>query len=311
MNAFLKRQNLRLPLPKSPNSNSLTWQKIIIALVILMLCIGFLTIFQSPIKNTFYYATSPLLNIFKEAGQSTSTFLGGLFNGASKTQENKNLKEENQRLLSQIFTLQENAKQYQAIKEIAQATQSDNFKLVIAQALNLDTFNDSIIINKGSDDGIYENMPVISSTKVLYGKISKVYKNFSQVALISKKNSVVDVKIYPVKSASQNEAVSSEGGQFNGVKAQDAAENTVLGAVKGSGNLSLYLDLVSSDSKINEGDTIVTSGLERIFPKDLLIGSIISIDKNDLKPFQTARLQSFFDIKSTDNLFIITDYLKR
>ena len=104
--------------------------------------------------------------------------------------------------------------------------------------------------------------------------------------LISNKHSVVDVKI----------------------QTSDTVLPIISGAIKGNGNLSTYLDLVASQAKINEHDTLITSGLEGIFPKDLLVGKITSIDKNDLKPFQTASVQPLFDVKNIDTLFVITNY---
>ena len=83
----------------------------------------------------------------------------------------------------------------------------------------------------------------------------------------------------------------------------------VAGVVKGSGGLLAYLDLVSSNATLNDADTLITSGLEGIFPKNLLIGKITSVDKNDAKPFQTAKIQPFFSTQNIDTFFVITNYL--
>ncbi len=273
MNVYIKKQNVK-------------WHKILIGLAALFLCVGFLNVLQEPIKNTLYVLTSPFSKTLWQAGDNTSSFFWSFLNIKGLSQENSNLKEENQNLLSQITSLQDTVKANQSIKEVIQNTSSDKFKLVFAETMGLDTEGDFILLNKGSDDGISENMPVISSTKVLFGKVFKVYKNFSKVILISNKNSVVDAKI----------------------QGDDPTKSPILGVVKGSGSLSLYLDLVSSDAQINQGDTLITSGQEGVFPKDLLIGKITKSDKNDLKPFQTAQIQPFFDIKNIDNLFIITNY---
>ena len=108
------------------------------------------------------------------------------------------------------------------------------------------------------------------------------------LSIFPNKNSVLDVKI----------------------QKSDATLPPVYGAVKGKGWLAVYLDLVPVDSEINSGDVLITSALEGIFPKDLLVGKITSKDKNDLKPFQTASIDPFFDVKKTDKLFVITDYMK-
>ncbi len=80
------------------------------------------------------------------------------------------------------------------------------------------------------------------------------------------------------------------------------------GVVKGSGGLSAYLDLIPISSTINLQDVLVTSALDKSFPRDLLVGKISQIQKNDQKPFQSASIQLFFDVKTAYNLFVITNY---
>ena len=280
MNVYLKKQHFH-------------WQKIAIGIVALILFVGFLNLFQSPIKNTFYYLTAPVSNLFWKAGDNMSGFFGSFLHAGSLTQENNNLQQQNQQLLSQIASLQNALQQDKAIKEVVQNTRSDNFKMILAQSIGLDSANDVVLLNRGSSDGIGQNMPVISSTKVLIGKVSRVYKNFCQIMLISSKDSVVAAQILPL-SASQDIGSSGQ----------------VSGVIKGSGNLSMYLDLVASDQSLHQQDVVTSSALEGIYPKGLLIGKISSIDSNDVKPFQTANILPFFDIKNMDNLFIITDYKK-
>ena len=249
---------------------------------------GSFHLFEDQIKNYSYRATSPIAKVFWRAGDSLSMLSKSFAGGRWITEENNNLKEENQKLLSEISSLKEKLQENQAIGEFLQNTQNDHFETLLASVVGVDYANDVILIDKGSDDGIEENMPVISSQKVIYGKVLKVYKNFSNVMMVSNKNSVLDVKI-------------QDG---------DVTKPPIYGAIKGNGNLSFYLDLVSLDAQIKEGDTLVSSALEGIFPKDLLVGKVLSINKDDLKPFQTARVQPFFDIKNIDSLFVITDYKK-
>ncbi len=240
-------------------------------------------------KNVFYYATTPVSRVLWRAGDSTSSILSSIFRFQGLSQENNNLKEENERLLAQNASLQETLRQGIETQSALLNTQGDNLALVLAGTIGLDSVGDFIVIDKGSVDGIAENMPVISAQKVLYGRVFKVYKNFSQVMLISNKNSVVDVKIQD----------------------SNAANPFIYGAAKGSGSLSLYLDLVSSEAEIKEGDVLVTSALEGVFPKDLLVGKLILKNKNDLKPFQTAGIQPFFDVNAMDNVFVVTNYMKK
>ncbi len=276
MNIYTKNKNLAL-------------RDISLGIVATLVFVGFVSVFQLPIRNSVYFISSPETKFLKEAGRNTLAFFESYFNGKGLKQENSNIKEENQNLLSHISLLQESLRQNQAGTESQEVAKANNFNVVLAGVVGLNVGDDSLLINKGLDDGISQNMPLISAQKVVYGKVLKVYKNFSEVLLISSKNSVVDVK----------------------VQRADVTQTPVYGAVKGSGNLSVYLDLVNSNSKLNENDVLVTSGLEGIFPKDLLVGKITSVSQNDLKPFQTAKVQPFYDVQNIDHLLVITNYLKK
>jgi len=267
--------------------------KILIGCAVVLFILGFLNIFILSIKNSFYVFSEPLQKTFWSAGESSSSFLASLLNAGSLAKENEDLKSQNDQLLSQLALLQSTQQGNQEQGEASAFYQNSGFKLLMAGVIGLED-NDILSINKGSADGISEGMPVINRQNVLYGKIFKVYKNFSEVMLISSKNSVVNVKIQ------QNQ---------NNQDLQDASKNIeVDGVIKGNGNLSAYLDLIPISSAINPQDVLVTSAIDKFFPKDLLAAKIDQVQKNDQNPFQQAKINLYFDIRSVDNLFVITNY---
>ena len=273
MNLYIKKQ-------------SFLQNKIFLRFVFLLSLIILLNIFQSPIRESFNFLHTPISTMLLQAGEGTFHFFGSFINVSRLYKENNSLKEENQNLLSQVVLLQDSLKIDQATKEALQNVKDSNLKIVPVQIIGLNIHEDIITIDRGLDDGLSENMPVISSNKILYGRVVKVYRNFSEVMLISAASSTLAVKINP----------------------EDPLLQPVHGALEGIGSLSLYLDLVNTESQIKEQDVVVSSSLEGIFPKDLLIGKISSVIKNDVKPFQTANIQPFFDVKKIENLFVITNY---
>lgn len=273
MNVFLTKRNTTLP-------------KILIGIVILFLFIGVLNLFQKQFKNFFYFVSEPLQKTFWKAGNSASGLLGSFLELNNLANENKELNTRNQELLEEITILQQIKTENQALKEVIGAGQNKEFKLILTDVIGIDSYQDFILINKGSEDGISENMPVINAQKVLFGKIFEVYKNFSKVMLVSNRNSVLDIKI----------------------QKDDTISPPIYGAVRGEGNLAAILDLVPLDREVKNGDILITSSLEGVFPKGLLVGKITEVGRDDLKPFQTARIDLFFNLKQMDKLFVITDY---
>jgi len=259
--------------------------KFLIGAVALLFFLFILNIFVSPVRNYFYAVSVPIQKTFWSAGASSFSFFGSFLQAGSLAKENENLKNENQKLLAEVSSLQSLEQGNQAQNDASAACQNSGFKLVMAGVIGLDD-NDILSIDKGSADGISEGMPVINQQNVLFGKVLKVYKDFSQIMLVSNKNSVVNVK----------------------VQQSDITLPEIDGVVKGSGGLSAYLDLIPINTTISQNDVLVTSAIEKSFPKDLLVAKIIQKEKNDQKPFQQAQISLFLDVKAANNLFVITNY---
>lgn len=273
MNVFLTKRNTMLP-------------KILIGIVIFLVFIGVLNLFQKQFKNFFYFVSEPLQKTFWKAGNSASSLFGSFLELNNLANKNEELNRRNQELLEEIIVLQQIKTENQALKEVIGSGQDKEFKLILTDAIGIDIQQDFILIDKGSEDGISENMPVINGQKVLFGKIFKVYKNFSKVMLVSDRNSVLDIKI----------------------QKDDTLSPPIYGAVRGEGNLIAILDLIPLDYKIKNSDILITSSLEGTFPRGLLVGKVTETSKDDLKPFQTAKIELFFNLKQIDKLFIISDY---
>ncbi len=264
-------------------------RKIFISSVILVALVIFLNIFQAQVRNTFFWASAPISKTLLASGKASSGFLGGLLSFAALNKENANLKAENQHLLAGLSGLQEMINADRDLKTAQETARNEKFTLLQAKLIGLHVDQDTMLIDRGLTSGIKENMPVISKEKVLFGRVSKVYADFSEVMLISSKKSALAVRIQTWPSSA----------------------SPVYGIVKGKGDLSVYLDLIGSQSIIAEGDTLVTSAQEGIFPKELLVGKIESTASGDSGAFKTASIQPFFNPKNTDIVYIITDYLKK
>lgn len=275
MNVYIKKQQY-------------FWRKAIAVMVSIALLIITLNATQLFVRNTFHALSAPFSRVFSNAASATFSTFNSFFTFRSIARENSNLQQENQRLLNQVALLQSQIQQSQTFQAAHAATKNDGFKLAMVNVIGVNPNQQTVTIDQGSANGLRENMPIISSEKAVFGKIAKVYDHFSEVMLISAEKSVVDVKI----------------------QHSDSTIPSINGVLKGDGNFGVYMDLVSTDDQINTDDVLITSGLEGVFPRDLLVGKITSTDKNDVKAFQSAKVQPLFNVKNTLALFVITDYKK-
>ncbi len=115
-----------------------------------------------------------------------------------------------------------------------------------------------VVLSRGSRDGITRDMGVITPEGVV-GKVIAVYPNTAQVLLLSDKDSGV-------------------GAILAGTRTQSP--------VRGSGAPTLDMEYVSNDVKVDAGETIVTSGQDRIFPKGLPVGTVVEAKADAHASFQ-------------------------
>jgi len=252
----------------------------VVLLVILFFILN-LTTFSDKTKNFFYSISSPIQRNLWQAGDNVSDFFSGIFNAQELKKEKDEIFLRNLELISQISALKELERENKDLREALNLGLEKDFQLVLSQVINKDISQDSLLVNKGSEDGIFPGLPVITSQKTLLGQIGKVYKDFSEVILITNKESSFDAKI---------------------------TEKEIYGAVKGKGNLKASLNLLPKEEDISEGEIVVTSTLGGIFPPKLLVGIIKEIKKTDIEPFQTAELALSFNLGELDNVFIITNF---
>jgi rod shape-determining protein MreC len=138
-----------------------------------------------------------------------------------------------------------------------------NVQMVAAQVIgaNADASSRTIFINRGDQDHLRKNMAVITPDGIV-GKVVEVYQDTSQVLLITDRESGV-------------------GALFSGSRTH--------GVIKGMSEPYLLMDYVINEEKVSPGQEILTSGEDQIFPKDLLIGTVVK-SKNG-NPFSVINVR--------------------
>ena len=233
--------------------------------------------------------------------------------------ENRDLRFENQQLVNRISSLNDTERENETLREVLNFSIEKDFELLFAQIVLKDITKDSLLINKGLKDGIRKGFPAITSQKVLLGRVGEVYNNFSEVILVSNKESSFDAKVSRVEGKEVEEinllsspALRDADGKEDLSSLTSTLRSTrvkeVYGVVKGEGGLKIYLDLIPKEDEILENDIVVTAALGGIFPQGFLVGKAKSIKISDLEPFQRVELEPSFLLKDLDKIFIITNF---
>jgi len=207
----------------------------------------------------------PLLQVvtfgsFSEVQRGTMSLVGGVRNLWSGYIALQGVQRENEALKQELQTLQVRLQQ-----ERAEAQRTDNLRqlLELRERANLDTTAAEVIaaaaspefrtvtIDKGTGEGLKTDMAVISPAGVV-GRVILPSGRAAKVQLLIDRNAAAGALIERTR---------------------------VQGVVEGFGDGSLRMEYVPATADVNPGDLVVTSGIDGIYPKGFVIGTIEQVDR--------------------------------
>ena len=157
------------------------------------------------------------------------------------------------------------------LRELLELAPQEGVKYIISEVILLESVNanEKIYINKGTNQGLDADMPVLSQG-VLIGRIVKADANYSEVMLLTSKKSNVSVLI-------------------------DGQETGIL---RGTGTDKLIVENYNGDVDGTEGKQlrITTSGISDIFPKDIYIGTYNVVNPMVLKKTKEISTKPSFNV---------------
>ena len=145
--------------------------------------------------------------------------------------------------------------------------------------LPVNSYDQVIVLNKGTSDGVELSQPIITARGLL-GQIIEVGPNYSKARLITDQKSGVAALVQ---------------------------SNRQPGIVQGSLTGELTLDFVPTDAEVEPGDVVLTSGLGGIYPKGLVIGEVISASQEVNTLYKTIKVRSMNLTSMLEEVLILFD----
>ena len=124
---------------------------------------------------------------------------------------------------------------------------------------------ETIIIDKGSKDGVYPGLAIVSGQGMIIGKVAEAKENISQVNLTNSSKCKLAATILN--------------------------EDKTSGVTEGELGLTIKMEFIPQEEEVNIGDIIVTSGLEQAIPRGLVIGKVTQVEKENNEIWQFATLE--------------------
>jgi rod shape-determining protein MreC len=223
----------------------------------------------------------PIAELMSHASRGAIYLWDNYVDLVGKSKENEELRREVEALNAQLLEMSELKSENERLRQILSMPELPELETVGAQIIGEDPSGESLsfFINVGSKHGIKERMAVISPEGVV-GTITRVFSSYSMLKAVQDTSHTVD-----------------------GLIPRSRAQFIVEG--KGSfltGRLK-YLDR-SADVRV--GDLVLTSGLDRVFPKGLKIGYIIKVDRPHTGVTQSAELRPSVDLSYLEEVLVVT-----
>lgn len=191
--------------------------------------------------------------------------------------DNDDLRRENDALKLRIAQLEGKAAEADRLATLLHFRQTQSDVPMIAARVIGGPVSDTLTIqlDRGEKDGIRKDMGVITPDGVV-GKIIETYPNTSQVLLLTDEKGGVGAKL---------------------------ADSGIQSPVGGLGEPLLTMKYFPNDDDVSVGARVVTSGMDRIFPRDLPVGTITEVKAGN--PFKHIRVKPAANLERLEEVLVL------
>jgi len=239
---------------------------------------------KSFFERSIFFLYSPVLRAVTGAARGLGSLWTNYFDLRGVRGENQQLKKEIFFRNQDVRFLEARIRLFQTEVEVRECLAAFRGTIVPARVIGADSANpyQMIILDKGSLDGIGKDMAVCDRLGNLVGRtIDPVSLKETMVQLITDKDSSVSV-----------------------VSAVDGLTGSVTGK---SGAFCELRYVLASVSGGQLGEELLTTGYDKIYPAGLRVGSIRSLEKDDLSPiFRRIAVVPFFRFNTIDIVAVLT-----
>jgi len=134
----------------------------------------------------------------------------------------------------------------------------------------------TVTINKGADDGVQKDMAVIAPMGIV-GRVQAVLSGTAKVILLTDPGSTLAVRVQ-----------------------RNREEGLLEGKI-----ITCALKYVSYYADIQEGDLLVTSGLDGIYPKGLPVATVTKVTRHEASAFQTVLAEPAVRLSRLEEVLVL------
>jgi rod shape-determining protein MreC len=225
-------------------------------------------------------ALRPIQGFESALTDDAAGFVHDYFDLVGVRQENLRLKQQLVQFESQRALMAELAVQNHHLSDLLELRDALATRAVAANVIGSDAtgLSRSLLLSEGASNGLRRDMAVISAEGVV-GRLITVASDSSRALLINDHNSALDA-----------------------FDQRSRARGIIAGVIE-DGLRMKYVDR-SEDVKL--GDTIITSGMDAIFPRGLLVGRVVRVSPESRGLFLTVEVRPAVDFRKIEQVLVLT-----
>jgi len=258
-------------------------KKLFLFAIFVLLIFGLLTFQSIKGKSRFIDTALYPLTLIEKGATAVIHGIGNAFNTyimiAGKEEENRKLIAAVQELEQEKNDYAEVLLENERLKKILQLKKETRNYVTTASVFARDPTNwfQTIWIDKGIQSGIENNMVAVTPLGPV-GRVRRALGNSANITLITDVNSSVSVRLQPSR---------------------------IEGILQGTGEHACTLQYISKDADVKVGETVITSGLDGIYPKGLVVGHVTSVKKEEEEIFQVIGVEPVQNLNSVEEVVIL------
>ena len=260
-------------------------RKFIIPILIFLLALSLISANLHSRENMSFFeslvvgVTSPVQKAVWGVIGGISNIWRGYFYLVGLEKENQALKRELQELKLQVNRYREADLANQRLRALLNFKKSIATPLLPAQLVAFDPSGwfQTILIDKGRDDGVVRDMAVVSA-EGLVGRVIGASKHHAKVLLILDGNSAVDAYIQ---------------------------RSRARGVLVGLGLELCLLKYVQRNEDVQVGDQVISSGMGGVFPKGLLVGTVQEVVRGSSGIFQRVEVEPAVNFGRLEEVLVV------
>jgi rod shape-determining protein MreC len=234
---------------------------------------------QSVLRTWMITAFAPVVRVGNAVFSSVGSTISSYIDVRHAREENLDLRARVDQLTFERNSALERAAELDLLRAQLALPTRPRYRELAANVISRDAslWFRRLVIDRGSMNGVKRDMPVTTASGIV-GRVISLGPNFAMIQVITDKHAGVGAMLQTSRA---------------------------MGEVRGLDNDRVELKNISTTEKVEVGELIVTTGLDRIYPKGLLVGTVESIEADSSTPWHKITVKPAAPVDRVEHVLVL------